>query len=193
MPANFLDISDASIPLPEFIILDASIVLELTPEPAHPHKNHVLAVNFLHRINGAAQQGGVKPVLPLLAFEECYFKIAKRILESYGKLAGVPWHIYYKQNPQSIRSALPALAQLYNMLLAFPIEITEPEDLAILPKGRERPLSLRMGEMIDSFSILPKDATIISEAERLGIKTLATLDSDWSRADGFTVFAPLTL
>jgi predicted nucleic acid-binding protein len=44
---------------------------------------------------------------------------------------------------------------------------------------------------MDRFSVLPKDASILSEAERLGVYTAATLDSDWTRADGFTVFAPI--
>jgi hypothetical protein len=82
------------------------------------------------------------------------------------------------------------IKQLYQALTVFPIEITEPEDLAVLPKGRAPSLSVRIGEFINQFSVLPKDATIFSEAERLGIRTVATLGSDWSRADGFTVFAP---
>ncbi|MGH2523976.1 MAG: hypothetical protein ACRDH2_15830, partial [Anaerolineales bacterium] len=57
--------------------------------------------------------------------------------------------------------------------------------------GQKPLLSTRMGELINQFAILPKDATILSEAERLGIYTVATLDSDWSRAEGFTVFAPM--
>jgi hypothetical protein len=192
MPATLLNISDSTIPLPEFLILDASLVLELTPDPAQPHKHHTLAVNFIHRLRVATQTGNVKPILPLLAFEECCFKLSKRILTAYGHLNGVPWHIYYKENPLSIRSVHPLLLQLQQMLLAFPIEITEPEDLAILPKGSVASLSARMGDLINQFAILPKDATIFSEAERLGIFTVATLDSDWSRADGFTVFAPPT-
>ena len=190
MPATLLDIGDPALPLPEFLVLDASIVLELTPDPINPHPHHLLAVNFLHRLQLAAQEGRAKPILPLLAFEECYFKLCKRVLTAYGQLAGVPWHVYYKTNPLSIRGIHPVLMQFYQTLLTFPVEITEPEDLAIHPRGREPLLSSRIGDLLQQFSILPKDATIFSEAERLGIYTVATLDSDWSRADSFTVFAP---
>ncbi len=190
MPATLLDISNPNILLPEFIVLDASIVLELMPDPAHLHPNHVFAVNFLNRLRQAARQGEVKPILPLLAFEECYFKLCWRILDVMSKSQKLPWKVYYKQNPSAIRNIYPTLMQFYQALAAFPIEITEPEDIAIYPKGREPSLATRMGDFINSFAVLPKDATILSEAERLGIRTVATLDSDWSRADDFTVFAP---
>ena len=191
MSATLLDISDYSIPLPEFIVLDASLVLELTPSPSQPHRNHAVAIAFLQRLEINAQQGRVKPILPLLAFEECYFKICQRVLIAYAQMVGEKWHDYYKKNPLVIRSIHPALMTLYRTLLSFPIEITEPEDIAIQPKGREPSLSSRIGDFIDKFAVLPRDATIFSEAERLGIYTVATLDSDWLRADGFTVYAPL--
>jgi hypothetical protein len=188
---TLLDISDASLTLPEFLVLDASIVLELTPSPIHPHRNHILAVNFLNRLRLSAQHGTVKPILPLLAFEECYFKLCWRFLEPLSKATNMRWQDYYRRNPSVLRSIYPILSQFYQTLLAFPVEITEPEDTAVYPKGREPLLAIRIGDFINRFSVLPKDATILSEAERLGIYTVATLDSDWSRADGFTVFAPV--
>ena len=191
MPAKVLDINDPTIPFPEFLILDASLILELHPTSASTNTNHALAVNFLSRLKLATKQGLVKPLLPFPAFEECYFKICRFILTGYARIAGgLKWHEYYKQNPRIIQSIHPLLVQLYQLLLAFPIDIIEPEDLAIFPKGRVPLLSARMGELIYQFSILPQDAAIFSEAERLGVYTVATLDSDWLRADGFTVFAP---
>ncbi len=192
MPPILRDIRDLNAPLPEFIVLDTSLILELHPVSSSANSNHTLAVNFLNRLKSEARQTRVKPLLPLLAFEECYFKICQLILTVYGKSAGgMKWHDYYKQHPLTIRSIHPVLMQLYQTLLSFPIEIAEPEDLAIYPKGRELLLAARMGDLINQFAILPKDATILAEAERLGIYAVATLDRDWSRADGFTVFAPL--
>ena len=190
MPANLQDISDHTLILPEFLILDASIILELTPDPTRSHKNHLIAVDFLNRLRMAAKGDQVIPILPLLALEECYFKLCKRALIAYATLAGVSWENYYKTNPVIIRSIYPALEQLYKALLAFPIIITEPEDLAIQSKGNKAPLASRIGDLVYQFAVLPKDATILSEAERLGVYTVATLDSDWSRADGFTVICP---
>ncbi len=190
MPARLLNLSDPNLPLPEFLILDASIVLELAPNPnEQPHPNHVAAVTFLHRLQGEALAERVIAVLPLLAFEECYFKICQRILRA---LSGNQfWHIYYKQNPDSFQQILPHLLQFFNTLRAFPIHISEPEDIATPALANATPLAQRMGELISSFQILPKDATILSEAERWQIRDVVTLDSDWSRADGFNVYTPL--
>lgn len=188
MPANLLDISDSHVPIPEFIVLDASIVLELRPSPAtHPH--HIFAVNFLNRLRNLANAGQVMPLLPLLAFEECYFKICQSIIKAEKRRANFPnnWHNYYKSNPQVILQCRNEINNFYQILLAFPIVVTEPEDLAVLPIDTEQRLAERMGEIILNYLLLPKDATIFSNAERLGIDTVATLDGDWVRADGFNV------
>jgi hypothetical protein len=192
MAATILDISDASIVFPEFLILDASVILELHSSAASNDVRHSLAIAFLNRLKVSARQGIVKPLLPFLAFEECYFKICQYILTGYAKMAGMRWHEYYKHNPTVIQKSVhPVLVQLHQTLQAFPVDIVEPEDLAVQPKGKAHPLAFRRGELMDRFSVLPKDASILSEAERLGVYTAATLDSDWTRADGFTVFAPI--
>jgi len=192
MPAILVNIADARARLPEFIVLDASLVLELRPGSStrRPHPNHTLATNFLTRLSSAAQGGSVKPILPLLAFEECYFKLCQWALEPFSGPLGISWHTYYKRNPNVLAGVVPILQTFHRILLAFPMEITEPEDTAIQPRGRAPLLSIRIGEFIDRFSVLPRDATILSEAERLGINTVATLDGDWKRANGFTVIAP---
>jgi predicted nucleic acid-binding protein len=192
MPVKLLDMGDPGLALPEFVVLDASVILELTPDPNHPHPNHVAAKTFLQKLEIQAQQGIVKPILPLLAFEECYFKVCKRALTAYARLAREEWHVYYKRNPLTLRSIHPALVAFHQSLLSFPIEVTEPEDLAVRPGGTEPRLAERLTHFIDAFAVLPKDATIFSEAERLGIHTVATLDSDYSRADGFAVIMPRT-
>lgn len=189
MPATSLNISDPNLPIPEFLILDASIVLELAPDPnGQPHRKHTEAVAFLSRLQKEAIAERVIAILPLLAFEECYFKICHRILFA---LAGNGWKSYYKANPSSIIQIIPHLTHFFNTLRSFPIHISEPEDIALPAVANATPLSQRMGELIDAFRILPKDATILSEAERWQIRDVATLDSDWVRADGFNVYTPL--
>lgn len=193
MPATIVDINRHPVPLPEFMVLDASMLLSLRTVlmPGGGRAHHRMAARFLQRIRPAALSGTVKLLLPLLAFEECYFKLCYWIIEPIAQAAGARyWTAYCKSSPAVFANAIPHLQSFYRMLSAFPIEITEPEDIAIYPKGRETSLSTRMGEFINRFAVLPKDATILAEAERLGVFTVATLDSDWRRADGFTVFAP---
>jgi len=39
--------------------------------------------------------------------------------------------------------------------------------------------------------LLPQDALILAEAERLGVLAVATLDQDWRRAAAFDVYTCL--
>lgn len=189
MSATLIDINDPNLQFPDLLVLDSSLVLELGLSPTDHHPNHLAAINFLRRLEYLAKRGEVMPLLPLLAFEECYFKICRLEIESY--LSSINnnefWRNYYKQNPEVLERARATINNFYRILQAFPIVIVEPEDLAALPIDTEQRLADRMGEMIFNFAVLPKDATILSNAERLGIDTVATLDSDWARADGFKV------
>lgn len=186
MPARILDISNPNIHFPDFIVLDASIILELTPSPSYSHNHHTLAVNLFNRLRPLAQQGQVMLLLPLLAFEECLFKLCEKEIRAQTPQQ-VSWHEFYKNNPQVILGSRQIIDSFCTILRGFPIDIVEPEDLSILPIGTAPKLQDRMVEMLFNFQVLPKDATILSTAERLGVDTVISLDRDWQRADGFTV------
>jgi hypothetical protein len=186
MPARILDISNPNLRFPEFIILDASIVLELTPSPSNPHPHHDLAVGIFNRLSPFAQLGQVMLLLPLLAFEECLFKLCVWEIQAYTPNQAT-WHVFYKNNPEVILRARPKINSFCTILKGIPVEIIEPEDLTIAHVGTTPKLQDRMVNMLFNFRVLPKDATILSTAERLGIDTVITLDQDFKRADGFTV------
>lgn len=188
MSATIIDLRNTSIHFPDFIILDASIVLELWPNL--PGQYHSIVVDFFRRIQPLVDQGQVIPLLPLLAFEECCFKLCRIGIESHLsniQQSNIFWHNYYKTNPGILNGLETQIRSFYQILQAFPIVIIEPEDLAVNPIETEPRLADRMIDMMLGFQVLPKDATILSNAERLGIDTVVTLDSDWRRADGFTV------
>jgi predicted nucleic acid-binding protein len=190
MPARILDISDQNIGFPDFIVLDTSIVLELTPNPSSPHPHHDLAVNIFNRLSPLAQQGQIILLLPLLAFEECLFKLCQRDIQARSQ-SQARWLDFYKRDPQVILHSQQTINHFCTILRAFPIDIVEPEDLTI-PRIETLPkLQDRMVEMLFNFRVLPKDATILSTAERLGIDTVITLDQDFKRADGFTIITVL--
>lgn len=185
MPARVVDINDPDLQFPELIVLDASIVLWLRPDSQQSHNNFITAISFFNRLQPLANQGRVKPILPLLAFEECLFKICQFEINAHIQNIGLSnyWVRYYKQNPQVLLRTQSAVDNFCQILQAFPIIVTEPEDLAISPIDTEARLADRMKDLIYQFLILPKDATILGEAERLGIDTVVTLDNDWTRAD----------
>jgi len=188
MPAVVRDIRDASLQLPQFIIVDASLLLELVPN-SPPHRNHIIAIEFLNRIRNAAQRGEVIPLISYLGLEEFFFKICQIYLDEKGKSHKLKWHEYYKKNPSFISATIyPVLIKHYQMLKAFPLFILEPVDLTT--KSKMIPLAECMIDFIGRFNILPKDATILSEAKRIGVFCIATLDGDFLRADGFTILFP---
>ena len=186
MPARIINIGDPNINFPELIILDASVVLELTPSPSNPHPYHNLAVGIFNQLSPLAKQGHVMLLLPLLAFEECVFKLCVREIEAHTT-GQVKWHDFYKSNPQVILHSRPTINSFCTILRGFPVTILEPEDLVILSSGTQPRLQDRMVDMLFNYQVLPKDATILSTAERLGIDTVITLDRDFQRANGFTV------
>ena len=46
----------------------------------------------------------------------------------------------------------------------------------------------RMRYFITTYNLLPQDALILAEAERLGVSAVATLDSDWRRVTEFDIY-----
>lgn len=194
MPATIVPMDDPNIELPEFLVVDASVVLVLHPSLSRRNPHFQVAYDFLQILQVQAQSGNVMPILPRLAFEECVFKICQHHIMNSAISNGLhrmQWQSHYKANPSAIQLAKTDIQILHSSLLAIPFLISEPEDLAQQIDSPVVTLSERMLYFTDSFNLLPKDATIISVAERLDINTLATMDSDWRRADGFTVITPI--
>ena len=52
-------------------------------------------------------------------------------------------------------------------------------------------LEERIRYFITVYYLLPQDALILAEAERLGVMAVATLDSDWQRVTEFDIYTPL--
>ena len=190
MPAKFQDIYDASVKLPDFIVVDASLFLELAPSNPKSNFHHGAASSFLARAQSSALNGSLVVILPLVALAECYHNICRWIIEPVAKASKSGWVQYAKKNPHIMAGAVPFLRSFTLLLQMFPVQIPEP-DMSALKSGHSMPLlSDTLLENMDRFELMSKDALIIAEAERLGVFTLATLDADWKRADGFTVIAP---
>jgi len=183
MPASLHDMGDASTPLPELIILDTSVLLELS------NRSHPEALSFLGRLTQQALRGNALILVPLLVMEECYFKL---IQGQYEKAGYKQWyHEGYKAHPEQIAVFGPLLSVFEQGVLSLPAVITGPDDLIVSSDSAMLPLHQKMLENIRDFQVLPKDAYIVAEAQRLGVTDMATLDKDWDRFDGFTVYRPL--
>lgn len=186
MPATLRDMGDVSLSLPDYLILDTSVVYLLITPPTD--EREATALSFLKRISQEASNGNILLLVPVVVLEECYFKIIQQGYESGGYKK---WHTDgYKAHPELIASFIPALENLRQVLSALPAILIDPNDL-LSSESLPDPLETLMLRNIQRFNLLPADSSILAEAERLGVNHLATLDKDWDRAEGFVVYRPL--
>jgi hypothetical protein len=189
MPPSILDLSDPNVPLPGFILVDASILLMVRSLPGvPPSPRQAAATHFLTRIQNAYCVGDTIPLVCPLTLEECYFKIIRWKYENDPALGGGQWHQLYKNHPQQIRNYLSDIQAFYTWIIGIPFTIIEPEDLVTQGTSLS-PIEDRMRHYSDSCCILPKDACLVAVADRLGITHIASLDRDFERLDAtFTVY-----
>ena len=178
-----VNLADSSVPLPDYLVVDASLLLVLRSGSRHQHQ--VDAMTFLRRVGQECMDGSMVCLAPTLVVEEYYFKIIQAYIEGITR-GRRGWHRYYKLNPQVIQQCLAAIATFRKTVEALPITIVTPEDLALTQPSST--LEERMRHFISTCNLLPKDAYILAVAERLGVNDVATLDGDWQRATQFTVY-----
>lgn len=185
MSATIRRMGNPGLQLPEVIVVDASLLLGLGNTSSEPR--WIVALNFLQRLSNEALLNKVLILIPLVVMMECYHKTIQWHYEINGYKGN--WQKGYKSNPTLIQGAVPQLAQFRQNVINLPAAITGPDDL-IVAKGFVRPIEAMLLDNIGKFNLLSADAEIIAESERLGVTDLATMDYDWSRADGFTVYLP---
>ncbi len=176
-----VNLADSSTPLPDYFVVDASLLLVL--RSGSRHRRQASATSFLQRVARECLAGNMVCIAPTLVLEECYFKI---IQASIAGLTTTHWHRHYKSNPQVIQQCLPAITVFHQTVQALPITVVTSEDLALTQPTNT--LEERMRRFISEYNLLPKDAYILAVAERLGVDDIATLDGDWRRATQFTVY-----
>jgi hypothetical protein len=188
--ATIRDLRDTNLPLPGFLLLDASVLLAVLSPPGAPASpQSAAATQFLTRIQRACRNGDIIPLVWILTLEECYFKIIQWGYKNDPSLPNrVGWHQLYKRYPQAIQNYLPAIQTFYQSVIGIPLTILEPQDF-VDPSAAFPPIEERMRHYIRSCSILPKDACLTAVANRLGVQYIATLDKDFDRlGDDFTVY-----
>lgn len=205
--ATILDLRDSNLPLPDFLLLDASVLLAvLSPPGARASPHSAAATQFLTRVQQACHNGDIIPLVCILTLEECYFKILQWGYENDTSLGAqratiaaqrgvqpnqVGWHQLYKYYPQAIQNYLPKIRDFYQAVIGIPLTILEPQDF-VDPSAAPPPIEERMRHYIRSCSILPKDAYLTAVANRLGVQHIATLDKDFDRLGAdFTVYTLL--
>ena len=183
------DLSDPSVPLPPQIVMDTSLLLALRPADDNPRTSAARA--FVRRMEERIADLALVAWLPLSVVQECYHVILanglRKAWEAMDPVGRPPnWLSAYKKRPELLKRCLPELARFRELLAAIPLTPVHPEDLAASPAAE--PLEARMRHFISRYHLLPQDALILAEAERLGVAAVATLDREWRRATAFDVY-----
>ena len=186
------DLSDPDVPLPPQMVIDTSLLLALRPGDDNPYVGPARA--FVRRLSEQIARLEMIAWLPLPVFQECAHIILanglRRIWQAMDPI-GRPqnWLLVYKKQPEILNTCLPELDRFRNLLAAIPLTPVRLDDLA--DSDRIQPLERRMERFITIYHLLPQDALILSEAEGIGVKAVATLDQDWHRVDSFDVYTCL--
>jgi predicted nucleic acid-binding protein len=187
------NLANPDLPLPSQLVFDTSFLLALRPVDDNPHTTLVQAFARRLRPQIAAIKLAAWLVMPVL--QECYHIIlTSNLRRAWQELpvAARPtnWLALYKQNPKALGFGFADIEQFDALLAAYPITVAQPHDLV---RGSENSsLDIRLRHFIQQYQLLPQDALILTEAERLGVMAVVTLDSDWRRvASEFDVYTIL--
>lgn len=175
--------------IPSQLVLDSSLLLALRSRDDNPQAEATR--RFVGRLGQQilAQQT-VAWLLPSV-LQECYHVILSRGLRRAWETMPAAtrpanWLAVYKHRPELLAVGFPELTAFDEILAAIPITMVQPRDLGT--KYIPEILEARMRYFITAYYLLPQDALILAEAERLGVTAVATLDSDWRRVTEFDIY-----
>lgn len=186
------DLTDPAVPLPSQIVVDSSLLLALRPCDDNP--NAAAIQGFVRRLRRqiAAYQMVAWLLMPVLQ-ECCHVILTNRLRRAWVDMEPVSrppnWMVMYKRQPELLRVGFPDLDEFEEILATIPVTPVRMEDL--VGSAVIEPIQERMRHFITTCHLLPQDALILSEAERLGVPAVATLDRDWQRATIFDVYTCL--
>ncbi len=189
---SLYNLADPAVTLPAQLVVDTSLLLALRPGDDNPHAAAARA--FVRRLGERIAAYELVAWLPLPMLQECSHVILanglRRVWEQLDPATRPPnWLKMYKDQPDRLQDCLPDLTRFRDLLAAIPLTVVRPEDLAAAPAAE--PLEERMAHFVQTCRLLPQDALILAEAERLGVRAVATLDQDWRRVTGFDVYTCL--
>ena len=99
------------------------------------------------------------------------------------------WLAAYKHQPELLAAGFANLTSFDEILASIPVIAAQPRDLDTSHVSQS--LEERVRHFITAYYLLPQDALILAETERLGVTAVATLDSDWRRVTEFDIYTAL--
>jgi predicted nucleic acid-binding protein len=123
---------------------------------------------------------GVLSVVGDFVYDEVAFFLIRKFLEAEGKRTKQHWRDVTRTQPNFISAIMPAVERVKDELNDTALWIPSNE----IVKGKAF-------QLMNNYSILPTDAFHIATALFHGVTTFATLDEDFLKVDGITVYTCL--
>lgn len=194
--------------LPPFLYMDTSFLLyavSVLPDPTRHKTRQRECQRFWQKLKNKTTCREVSCLLSDLVLDECFYWIVRSHYEAelphyaheaavYTKRTGKPytWRRLYDDHPELVSDCMPTIEAVYDKLTKFPMEIVQPKDLQFSDNEAGEPTMAEYAkQMMSLFYLLPADAFHLAIAHRLGIDSIVTLDSDFQRVDGITMFTCL--
>ncbi len=183
------DLADETVLLPSQLVMDTSLLLAMRTGDDNPHAE--AAQSFLRRVSERISSYQMIAWLPIPVLQECYHIIlANGLRNIWQNMAGTSrpanWLKMYKDHPELLDTCMSAVDRFRQLIAAIPLTPVRPEDLA--SGATDEPLEDRLHYFVSAYRLLPQDALILAETERLGVTGVATLDRDWQRVTDFDIY-----
>ena len=159
--------------LEPIIYRDASyaIAYYVDTEPYHEE-----CVDFRNRLEAE----GILSIAGDFVYDELAFFLVRKSLEAESRISGQYWRNVMRTQPNFVSTIMPDVL----------IKTNELNDMTLwIPTNAE--VKDKAFELMQNYSILPTDAFHIATALSYGVTAFATLDKDFLKVDGITVYTCL--
>jgi predicted nucleic acid-binding protein len=200
MTGKVVDLNAPGVSLPARMVVDANLVAEYLVAPVVPLDataprsiNARRADWFFTNLSAA---NGLGIVTPTVFAEVVHVAIKTRYKQQRRRLGSTASTVYgrsvsnwldlYKLDPTILQAFLPELRHVQRLLTASGLLFIAPEDLGPIGSGRTHDDELV--HLVGAYGLDSGDASILLEAQRLGVRDIITLDADLRRAQAdFTI------
>ena len=159
--------------LESIIYWDASFAIAhyVNTEPYHGE-----CIDFCDRLEAE----GILSIAGDFVYDELAFLLVRRALEAEGRRSRQHWRDVMRTQPNFINAVMPDVL----------VKTNELNDMTLwIPSNEE--VKDKAFQLMQSYSILPTDAFHIATALSHGTTAFATLDEDFLRVNGITVYTCL--
>jgi predicted nucleic acid-binding protein len=190
MAGRIIDLRNSGSALSGPVILDSNVVADrlLASFGFRQSRDVSRAHQFFHHL----RQSNVPAILTPTAYSEFIHIVIKAVYKEaraahqstlsahFGRTGGFSWVDLYKIEPSILKENSGMLRALRERLLAENVVLLDPADL--IASSAMDHYTIALPELVLRFGLDTSDATILFEAQRIGIYAIATFDRDMRRA-----------